>query len=100
MSSGGAQLRRQLLAQPGGVGENEPRFFRGRFHRRGGGCRLLPGLSSEQSDLAFTTRWSNQPWQRSRLGKTRLDQCSLPLRPLQQGLMWTQRTVGESPPTT
>ena len=55
MRSGGAQLRRQLLAQPGGVGENEPRFFRGRFHRRGGGCRLLPGLAREQADLAFAT---------------------------------------------
>ena len=40
MRSGGAQLRRQLLAQPGGVGENEPRFFRGRFHRRGDGVQV------------------------------------------------------------
>ena len=99
MGSGGAQLSRQLPAQPGGIGENEPRFFRGRFHRRGGGCRLLPGLSCEQSDLALTTRWSNQPRQRSRLAKTCLCQHSLPLRALQQRLMRTQRAVGEPPPT-
>jgi hypothetical protein len=98
MRSGGAQLRRQLPAQPESVGENEPRFFRERFHRRADGCRLLPGLSCEQSDLAFTTRRSNQPRQRSRFAKTCLGQRALPLRTLQQRLIRTQFAVGKPPP--
>ena len=100
MRSGGAQLRRQLPAQPGGVGENEPRFFRRRFRRarRAIGARLLPGLSREQSDLAFTTRGPINPGQRSHFAKTRLVQHSLPLRALQQRLIRTQLAIGEPPP--
>ena len=99
MRSGGAQLRRQLLAQPGGVGENEPRFFRGRFRRRRRRRRVAArpcaragrsGLRRPRSDQARAAKSSSlKPASRN----TR-SHCARS----EQRLMRTQIAIGEAPP--
>ena len=72
-----AQSRSQSVANPGAVRENEPRPFLGRFHERLHRRRLIgftPVLAREEADLSFTSRWTNQPRQGSRLAKSRLPQ--------------------------
>ena len=70
--SGGAQSRGQLIAQPGGIGENEPGFFRRRFQRlrRVGVAGCCQALRAKQPDLAFAACRADQPRQGGRFAET------------------------------